>query len=406
MINNGVNMDLLNNEYDDNNILNQSILGRKEFTEEQNNNYDIEEEESIDDGNNLDLSTVFNLYKEKDEDNKNNINLYKTKSLNCLNNFIIKNKTVLKFNTKIYEDKNDDNTNIKYSNPLNFVYLMSKIHNNSDNLYENISTNINNYFNQDNAEKMAQVLQKCFLFKKELLIENKSYYSDITELNKLKNKFKINTNINILPLFQNCISFIYDDYHYNRIQIPKLQSFIDLQTTQLFFMIYKNENQVVFISSTLTDRFKEKYLNNNNDNISMNCMNIYSNLMNLNNIDNNILYIPAFEIKCKYSNNCYNKTEKDKKFNLYGYEDYYNVKFFTEELTKDRNIKMNKKLKSNNINTKMNFEYDLIKDDKAKKQNFIQDSFLLIVIDLDLMEQLKDFPLMSLYVTKDNFVHV
>ena len=133
-------------------------------------------------------------------------------------------------------------------------------------------------------------------------------------------------------------------------------------------------------------------------------MNIYNNLTNLNNIDNNILYIPAFEIKCKYLNNCYSKQEKNKKYNLYCYEDYYSVKFFSEEITKERNIKKNKKGKNKNIN--INFEYDLIKDEYIKKQNFIKDNFLLIVIDLDLMEQLKDFPLMSLYVTKDNYIHV
>ena len=234
--------------------------------------------------------------------------------------------------------------------------------------------------------------------------ENSTFYSDTAELNKLKNKFKINTNINILPLFENCISFIFNDYHYNRLQIPKLQTFIDLETTQLFFMISKNENQVVLISSSLNDRFMNKYINNNNDNISINFMNIYNNLTNLNNIDNNILYIPAFEIKCKYLNNCYNKQEKNKKYNLYCYEDYYSVKFFSEEITKERNIKKNKKGKYKNIN--INFEYDLIKDEYIKKQNFIKDNFLLIVIDLDLMEQLKDFPLMSLYVTKDNYIHV
>ena len=404
VINNGNNIDMLNNEYDDNNILNHSIIGRKEFNEEQNDNNDIEEEESFDEDKNLNTSTVFDIYKENKEDMKNNINLYKNKNLNFLNNFIIKNKTVLKFNTKIYENKSDSNNNIKYSNPFNFVYLLNNVHNAGNNLYENISNNINYFFNQNNAEIIEQMLQKCFKIKNELLPENSTFYTDTTELNKLKNKFKINTNINILPLFENCISFIFNDYHYNRLQIPKLQTFIDLETTQLFFMISKNENQVVLISSSLNDRFMNKYVNNNNDNISINFMNIYNNLTNLNNIDNNILYIPAFEIKCKYLNNCYSKQEKNKKYNLYCYEDYYSVKFFSEEITKERNIKKNKKGKNKNIN--INFEYDLIKDEYIKKQNFIKDNFLLIVIDLDLMEQLKDFPLMSLYVTKDNYIHV
>ena len=61
-------------------------------------------------------------------------------------NTFIKNKTIIKFNNKIYEDKNDSFINIKYSNPFNFVYLINKVnHSENKNLKEIISFNINSY---------------------------------------------------------------------------------------------------------------------------------------------------------------------------------------------------------------------------------------------------------------------
>ena len=67
-------------------------------------------------------------------------------------------------------------------------------------------------------------------------------------------------------------------------------------------------------------------------------MNIYNNLINKDNTNNNVLYIPSFEIKSKIGNNCHKKNEPNKTYNLYCYEDYYNVKFFTEELSINKNI--------------------------------------------------------------------
>ena len=132
-------------------------------------------------------------------------------------------------------------------------------------------------------------------------------------------------------------------------------------------------------------------------------MNVYNNLSSIDNtIDNNILYIPAFEIKSKLKNYCYDRIPSDKKYNLYCYEDYYNIKYFTEELTLERNIKKNK-IKKNKKND-INFIYDLINDEQINQQNFIKNNFLLIVFDLNLMEQIKDFPLLTLYVTKNKFI--
>ena len=418
LINNGNNNDLLNNENDDN-ILNQSILGRKEFNNDEKNLSEEEEEEKNEEeeeniATNLDISNVFELNKEKKID-INNVNnniikkeniQYKNRNHNILNNFSIKNKTVLKFNDKAYENIKVSNKNIKFSNPLNFVYLLNKIHSNNEikNLFELISTNIKFFFSENDAEKMEKAIQKYTKIKTNLLAENSCYYSDISEINKeMKNKFKINVNINILPAFDNCISFIYDGYHYNRIHVPKLQIFKEGLTQQIFYMINKDENNAMFISSDLNDSFTEKYINKENkENISINFKDIYNNLSSIDNIENKILYIPAFEIKCKIKNNCYNILPPGKKYNLYCYEDYYNIKYFSEELEEKRNIKKNKIKK--NINDNIHFDYDLINDEQTNKENFIKNNFLLFAFDLNLMDNLRDFPLLTLYISKKQFI--
>ena len=163
-------------------------------------------------------------------------------------------------------------------------------------------------------------------------------------------------------------------------------------------MINKTENQILLISSSLNDTFKKKYIiKENKDNISINFMNIYHNLNDIDNIDNNILYIPAFEIKSKLVNSCFINNEN--KYNLYCFEDYYNVKYLTEEL----NINKNRQ-KDHNKNANINFDFDLIKEEDINKQNFISDDFLLVILNLNVTEDLRALPLLTLYITKDNFI--
>ena len=420
MINNGNNnIDLLNNEYDDNNILNQSILGRKEFNNDENNNESDEEEESEDDEINVDISTIFEIDHKNNESFKNSNNkeiyddIHTTKNYNLLNNFSIKNKTILKFNNKNYNNLNKKNitTYIKYSNSFNYIYLLNKINESGNISYDNISPNINAYFNQKDSKIINQIISNCINGNKNIIDENIFYSSDTHELVKeKKNKFKINSNINILPIFDKCISFKYNNYYYNRIQQKKIETFMDGETQQIFYMVNKTDNHILLISSSLNDNFKQKYINQQNkDNISINFMNIYNNLIDMNYKDKNIiLYIPAFEIKCKLVNNCFsNINDNDTKSKLYCFEDYYNIKYLTEELTIIKNNKNMKKNKNhNNTNICMNYDYDLITEDDANKQNFIKDDFLLVILNLNVVDVLRALPLLTLYVNKDNFISV
>ena len=413
MINSGNdNIDLLNNEYDDNNILYQSILGRKEFNNDENNNESEREEESEDDENNIDISRVFDTQNDINESNKENINIKESiqkethshKIINLLNNFSIKNKTVLKFKSKNI-NKGNNVENIKYANSFNFIYLLGKIKESENINYDNIIPNTDLYFNETESDMINKVLSKCFKKNKILLIEDNMFYSDIKELSNLKenkNKFKINTNINIFPIFDNCISFRYNNYYYNRIHQKKIETFREVMTQQTFYMINKTENLILFITSSLNDNFKQKYLNGENkENLSNNFKNIYNNLIDVKNKESNILYIPSFEIKCKLENNCYTNVEEGKnKYNLYCFEDYYNIKYLTKELM---GVKYNKNMKKNrNIN--MNFEYDLINENDIDKETFIKDDFLLVILNLNVIDSLGSLPLLTLYIKKDYFI--
>ena len=426
IISNGGNdtKDLLNNEYDDNNILNQSILGRKEFNNDDNNESE-REEESEDDDNNIDISKVFDTPNDKEinESNKESLNInansnvnanikkeaHSHKICNLLNNFSIKNKTVLKFKNKFQNiNKGNNVENIKYANPFNFIYLLGKIKESENINYDKVIPNIDIYFNESESNMINNLLSRCFNKNKTLLIEDNMYFSDIKELaNEKKNKFKINTNINIFPIFDNCISFKYNNYYYNRIHQKKIQTFLEVQTQQTFYMINKTENLILFISSSLNDKFKQQYLNEENkENLSIKFKNIYNNLIDVKNKENkkgDILYIPSFEIKCKLENKCFANDKAEDgtdKYNLYCFEDYYNVKYLTEELM---GVKYNKNVKKNkNIN--MNFEYDLINEKDVCKETFIKDDFLLVILNLNVIESLGSLPLLTLYIKKDNFI--
>ena len=411
IVGSGNKIDLLNNEYDDNNVLNESILGRKEFNNDENNKNE-EEQESEENELNIDISRILDNDIEKGRNNQDkdiinsedkNNNTHISKKLNLLNNFTIKNKTVLKF-SKEYNDNNKKNNcliNIKYSNPFNFIYLLNKINESENISYNDISTNINNFFSKKDSDIINNITSNCIFEKKTILLETDYYYSDVHELMKEnKNKFKINTNINIYPIFDNCISFKYKNYYYNRVQQKKIKSFIDKDTQQNFYMINKTENQILLISSSLNETFKQKYISNENkDNISINFMNIYHNLNDADNIDNNILYIPAFEIKSKLVNNYFINNENNNKYNLYCFEDYYNVKYLTEELKINKNMG-----KGHNKNINTNFYFDMVKEEDTNKQNFIGDDFLLVILNLNVTEDLRALPLLTLYITKDNFI--
>ncbi len=65
---------------------------------------------------------------------------------------------------------------------------------------------------------------------------------------------------------------------------------------------------------------------------------------------------------------------------------------------------MKKNKNHNNTNICMNFDYDLITEDDKNKQNFIKDDFLLVILNLNVVDVLRALPLLTLYVNKDNFI--
>ena len=140
-----------------------------------------------------------------------------------------------------------------------------------------------------------------------------------------------------IPSFEELISRIYDaSIKYDlkgKYSIEDYRTFLEVTTQQTFYMINKTDNLILFISSSLNDTFKQQYLNEENkENLSIKFKNIYNNLIDVKNKENkesNILYIPSFEIKCKLENNCFTNVEDGTdKYNLYCFEDYYNVKYW------------------------------------------------------------------------------
>ena len=52
----------------------------------------------------------------------------------------------------------------------------------------------------------------------------------------------------------------------------------------------------------------------------------------------------------------------------------------------------------------MNFDFDLFNETDIEEDNFINDNFLIVVLNLNVIDEIRALPLITLYVTKDNFI--
>ena len=150
------NNNALNNEIDDNNILNQSIIAKKALKDLNKENEDI-----------------------LDENDK------------IICNFSIKNKSVIKYKNKneieIKKDKLIYN-NIKYINPFNIIYLMKKIP--EDCIYsEYIENNTYNFFNINEHLDIEEILNNNDGTSLDDIIVNNTFLN--SDIEKLKEYFNI-----------------------------------------------------------------------------------------------------------------------------------------------------------------------------------------------------------------------
>ena len=406
--------DLLNNEIDDNNILNQSILGIKAL---KNQNKEKEDSDNDEPKDSLD-SSIFN--EEKDEKN-------------FLTNFYIKNKSVIKYINKkeieknLKSNKNIVSNNIKYINPFNLIYLFKKV--SEDSIYsEYIINNTYNFFTMNDHLDIEEILKNTDgVSLNDILVNCSFLFSDINPLinffndnnnNKQNYTFNIKSKINIFPLFDNCISIKYKNYYFNRIEQSNIKILIEKETKQKFYFIPPNNNKtdniILLISTSLNSQFKNKYIcPQNNSNISLKFIDIYNNISSNESNENNVkkyLYIPSFDINSKIKNyyKKHRKPEDEEEFEgnneeyvINEYEEFFNIKFISEDF-----IGQSNKYKKNKIkNSLINFYYDKIEEDYINdRECLIDDNFIIFVLNFDVIDNFAVIPLMSLYITKDNFI--
>lgn len=415
-----VNNNLLNNEIDDHNILNQSLLGikaLKEMNDENSNSKNINED--------LDNNTFY--------ENTTGDNLY------C--NFYIKNKLVIKYMNKNEVNSTDNENklimnNIKYVNPFNILFLIKKI--SEDSIYsEYILNNTYNFFTMNDHLDLEEILNNNDgVSLNDILINNSFITSDIQQLinyfnnnndeKKSKNFFEVNTKMNIMPLFDNCISVKYNNYYYNRIEHQNIKTLIEKETNQKFFFITpnnnKSDNNILLISSTLNEKFKNKYISPyNHSNIGLKFIDIYNNIISAENENSNsdksdkkYLYIPSFDINSKIKNIYKNhkKPEKEEEFEdnndtyvIHNYDEYFSIKCLSEDFIGQSTKYKNKKDKNKYKNSSTNFYYDKIEEDYTNNKDcVIDDNFIIFILNFDIIDNFAAIPLLSLYITKENFI--
>ena len=157
-------------------------------------------------------------------------------------------------------------------------------------------------------------------------------------------------------------------------------------------------------------------MNGNNSNLSLKFIDIYNNITsyesdNKTSTNKKYLYIPSFiinsEIKLNYKKHKSpdNQEEVDENNNdlfiINKYKEYFRIKFVSEEFIDDTKNKN----KRNKINSSTNFFYDKIEEDYINNKDCIIDNnFVIFVLNFDIIDNFAAIPLLSLYVTKDNFI--
>ena len=393
------NKNILNNEIDDNNILNQSIIAKKALKDLNNENEDI--------------------FNEKESN---------------ICNFYIKNKSVIKYINKSEQEKKikkEDKlifNNIKYINPFSIIYLIKKIP--EDCIYsEYIENNTYNFFNINEHLDIEEILNNNDGTSLDDILTNNTFFnSDLEQLKEYfnikynkkekidKNKFNINAKMNIYPLFENCISVKYRHYYYNRIENENMKILIEKETNQKFYFITPNNNKsdniILLISSSLNEKFIEKYIiNNNNSNLGLKFIDIYNNITSYeSNETKKYLYIPSFIINSKLKldykkhkspeNQDEINENNDDMFIMNKFEEFFMIKFISEDFIGGNKNKKNK------INSSINFYYDKIEEDLSKNKDcIINNNFIIFFLNFNIIDNFAPIPLLSLYITKENFLN-
>ena len=382
----------LTNDCDDNNILNQSRMGMKA----------LYEDDSLNDSNISDFEGSNDLF---------------------INNFLVKYKTVLKYENakEIKEISNNTlNDNCKFLNPFSYIYLNKKI--TEDTIFaEYLVNNTYNFYIKDDHLNIEDILNDNEGTSLNDLLPNNTFLnSNITQLtdffnnntnNKEKQKkFEIKIKMNFRPLFDNCISIPYKNYYYNRIKNANIKHLIEKETNQTFYFLTPNNNKsdniIFLLSSNINKEFKSKFISNNRSNISLKFIDIYNNLKNAENENSEFLYIPSFEIKKKLSNefkkqndiNTEENQNEGEEYAIKEIDEYFDVKVLNEDLIEVGDNKINK-------GYDINFYYDKIEEDTAnQKECFIDDEFVIFVLNFNIIDNFAVIPLLSLYVTKEDFI--
>ena len=396
------NITISNNDIDDNNILNQSIIGKKAL---------------------------------KDLNENNDDSKYDNNNIIC--NFLIKNKSIIKYLNKSEHEKKIEEklifNNVKYINPFNILYLIKKIP--EDCIYsEYIENNLYNFFNMNDHLDLEEILNNNDSTSlNDILVDNSFLSSNIEHLTEFfnnkynkkvvneKNKFDVSSKMNIYPLFDNCICVKYKNIYFNRIENENMKILLEKETKQKFYFITPNNNKndkiIILISSSVNDKFYEKYImNGNNSNLSLKFIDIYNNITSYESdsktsTNKKYLYIPSFiinsEIKLNYKKHKSpdNQEEVDENNNdlfiINKYKEYFRIKFVSEEFIDDTKNKNKRNKKSSSTN----FFYDKIEEDYINNKDCIIDNnFVIFVLNFDIIDNFAAIPLLSLYVTKDNFI--
>ena len=104
--------------------------------------------------------------------------------------------------------------------------------------------------------------------------------------------------------------------------------------------------------------------------------------------------MPAFSIEQKYEQKNVENPQMHETNVINSFNGNYKIDFLTEELIAKRNKKNN-----------YNFEFDISEEElKNKKENLIDDDFVITILDSNVMNKIGIIPAISIYIHKNYFI--
>ncbi len=344
---------------------------------------------------------------------------------------IVSDKDLINYNFE-YENSNEYNEDEKQSYEINKENKNNNLNDNNGILINNLIICSFTYFKNEPNLKREKYINlfaiKVLLSEKKNKNKNKIKFNDDNEINsnevksKLKNNIKYNIDIQNLDKIKeilnqrninfnlenlsydnnkesdlltftfkskigNLMTFKYNDYLYNKIE-GEIKVLLYEKTNSNFYYLNLQNNNYSFFIVELTNDLKDKLINNEN-NIYQIFNEMYSDMKRDKDNNNNIIYIPSFNMDNHFTSN--NLICLEKNFLI---KDEYDNEIYFDTIDEFYKIK---------LNFDQNYDYNsLLEINENEEHIIIQNSFVFGICNEQILNE-NQIPAIQLFVINQDY---